>query len=81
VVAGVIRRKKFIYDLWGDAVNTASRMESHGQAGAIQITRATYDLICREFLCEPRGTVRVKGKGEMEVWHVLGARPAVDTVV
>jgi guanylate cyclase len=56
-------------------------MESHGQAGAIQITRATYDLICREFLCEPRGTVRVKGKGEMEVWHVLGARPVVDTVV
>ena len=71
VVAGVIGRKKFIYDLWGDAVNTASRMESHGRAGAIQITRATYDLISREFLCEPRGTVRVKGKGEMEVWHVL----------
>jgi len=45
VMAGVIGRKKFIYDLWGDAVNTASRMESHGQGGAIQITRATYDLV------------------------------------
>ena len=74
VVAGVIGRKKFIYDLWGDAVNTASRMESHGSAGAVQITRATYELIRDEFLCEPRGTVNVKGKGEMEVWHVIEER-------
>ncbi len=71
VVAGVIGRKKFIYDLWGDAVNTASRMESHGVGGLIQITRATYDLIKDEFLCEPRGPVNVKGKGVMEVWQVL----------
>jgi adenylate cyclase len=75
VVAGVIGRKKFIYDLWGDAVNTASRMESHGQAGIIQITRATYELIKDEFVCEPRGTVDVKGKGKMEVWFVTGERP------
>jgi len=74
VVAGVIGRKKFIYDLWGDAVNIASRMESHGEAGAIQITRATYDLIQAEFECVPKGTIRVKGKGEMEVWHVVRAR-------
>jgi guanylate cyclase len=73
VVAGVIGRKKFIYDLWGDAVNTASRMESHGSAGVIQITRATYELIKDAFVCEPRGTVEVKGKGAMEVWHVQGA--------
>jgi len=76
VVAGVIGRKKFIYDLWGDAVNTASRMESHGSNGTIQITRATYDLIKDEFSCERRGTVYVKGKGEMEAWHIqsdLGA--------
>jgi len=74
VVAGVIGRKKFIYDLWGDAVNTASRMESHGTGGAIQITRATYELIKDNFVCEPRGTVTVKGKGEMEVWHVIGVK-------
>ena len=70
VVAGVIGRKKFIYDLWGDAVNTASRMESHGSAGVIQITRSTFELIKDAFVCEPRGTVDVKGKGAMEVWHV-----------
>ncbi len=74
VVAGVIGRKKFIYDLWGDAVNTASRMESHGQGGIIQITRATYELVKDEFVCEPRGTMNVKGKGEMEVWFVTGER-------
>jgi guanylate cyclase len=74
VLAGVIGRKKFIYDLWGDAVNTASRMESHGTGGAIQITRATYDLIKDDFACEPRGTVNVKGKGEMDVWHVTGVK-------
>jgi len=71
VVAGVIGTKKFIYDLWGDAVNTASRMESHGQEGIIQITRATYDLVKDEFACEPHGSVNVKGKGEMKVWHVM----------
>jgi guanylate cyclase len=70
VVAGVIGRKKFIYDLWGDAVNTASRMESHGSNGTIQITRTTYELIKNDFVCEPRGTVYVKGKGEMEAWHI-----------
>jgi len=74
VVAGVIGNMKFAYDLWGDAVNTASRMESHGVPGQIQITRATYELIKDEFLCEPRGPVSVKGKGEMEVWQVQGAR-------
>jgi guanylate cyclase len=74
VVAGVIGRKRFLYDLWGDAVNTASRMESHGTSGHIQITRATYELLKDEFRCEPRGTVSIKGKGEMETWYLLGRR-------
>jgi guanylate cyclase len=74
VVAGVIGRKRFLYDLWGDAVNTASRMESHGTAGRIQITRATYELLGDEFECEPRGTITVKGKGEVEAWYLLRPR-------
>jgi adenylate cyclase len=74
VVAGVIGRKRFLYDLWGDAVNTASRMESHGAPGRIQITRATYELLADEFECEPRGTIAVKGKGEVEVWYLIRPR-------
>jgi adenylate cyclase len=74
VVAGVIGRKRFLYDLWGDAVNTASRMESHGTSGRIQITRATKELLEDEFLCEPRGAIPVKGKGEMEAWYLVGRR-------
>ena len=74
VIAGVIGRKKFLYDLWGDAVNTASRMESQGTPGDIQITRATYELLEDEFVCVPRGTVAVKGKGEMETWYLVGRR-------
>jgi adenylate cyclase len=74
VVAGVIGTKRFLYDLWGDAVNTASRMESHGTAGEIQITRATYELLKDEFVCRPRGTILVKGKGLMETWYLVGSR-------
>jgi guanylate cyclase len=76
-VAGVIGRKRFLYDLWGDAVNTASRMESHGTSGRIQITRETKELLQDEFVCEPRGTIIVKGKGEMEVWYLVGRRADV----
>ena len=73
VVAGVIGRKKFAYDLWGDTVNTASRMESHGSGGFIQITEATYNLIKNDFNCEARGKVNVKGKGEINVWYVVNS--------
>ena len=75
LVAGVIGSKRFLYDLWGDAVNTASRMESLGTPGEIQITRATYELLKDEFVCKPRGTIQVKGKGEMETWYLMGPRP------
>jgi guanylate cyclase len=74
VTAGVIGTKRFLYDLWGDAVNTASRMESNGTPGEIQITRATYDLLKDAFVCTRRGTIPVKGKGEMETWYLVGAR-------
>lgn len=74
MVAGVIGKRKFVYDVWGDAVNIASRMESHGLGGAVQITQATYELIKDDFVCEPRGTVNVKGKGEMEVWLVKSSK-------
>jgi class 3 adenylate cyclase len=74
VVAGVIGRKRFLYDLWGDAVNTASRMESHGTPGRIQITRATYELLADEFECESRGTIAIKGKGDLEAWYLVGPK-------
>ena len=73
VVAGVIGSKKFSYDLWGDAANTASRMESHGREGRIQISRATYELVKDDFACSYLGEVDVKGKGLMDVWAVEGS--------
>jgi adenylate cyclase len=74
VIGGVIGRKKFVYDIWGDAVNVASRMESQGVAGQIQVTRATYELICEEFLCEPRGLIEIKGRGEMDTYFLVGRK-------
>jgi guanylate cyclase len=78
VVAGVIGRKKFIYDLWGSTVNLASRMESHGERGIVQITRNTFELIGDRFDCQSRGTISVKGAGQIEVWHVVGPKAARD---
>jgi adenylate cyclase len=75
VIAGVIGTKRFLYDLWGDAVNTASRMESQSTPGEIQITRATYELLKDEFVCRRRGTILIKGKGQMETWYLVGSRP------
>jgi class 3 adenylate cyclase len=75
-VAGVIGLKKFIYDVWGDTVNTASRMESTGVPGRIQVTRATYERLNAEFEFERRGIVDVKGKGPIETWFLVGRRAA-----
>ncbi|MEA1901987.1 MAG: adenylate/guanylate cyclase domain-containing protein [Actinomycetota bacterium] len=72
VVAGIIGTKKFSYDLWGDSVNTASRMESTSTAGEIQIAETTKRLVEQDFICEPKGTVEVKGKGPITVWAVIG---------
>jgi adenylate cyclase len=70
LVAGVIGKKKFAYDLWGDTVNTASRMESHGLENIIQVTESTYNLVKDDFICEFRGKIEVKGKGQIAVYKV-----------
>ena len=74
VVAGVIGMKKFIYDLWGDTVNVASRMESQGIAGGIQVTKATYQRLQNNYILEKRGSIFVKGKGEMVTYWLTGRR-------
>jgi class 3 adenylate cyclase len=74
VTAGVIGVKKFIYDLWGDTVNTASRMESHSEEGCIQITEEVYGLVKNEFECKPRGVIEVKGKGAMSTYFLTGVK-------
>jgi adenylate cyclase len=73
-VAGVIGQKKFSYDIWGDTVNSASRMQSHASPGSIQITKATHDLIAEKFTCERLEKIEVKGKGKMEVWRLVSRK-------
>ena len=73
-VAGVIGNKKFIYDVWGDTVNTASRMESHGIEGKIQVSEVTYKQLRENYVLQKRGSIEVKGKGEMITYLLQGKK-------
>lgn len=74
IVAGVVGKSKFCYDIWGDSVNTASRMESSGEPGKINISNTTYDQIKDKYTCEHRGKIPAKNKGEIDMYFLLGPK-------
>ena len=78
VVAGIVGLKKFSYDIWGDTVNTASRMESSGAIGKVNISGVTYELVKNKYSCTSRGKLEAKGKGLIEMYFVEGPRMTVD---
>jgi len=80
IMAGVIGRAKFSYDVWGDPVNVASRMESSGLPDCIQVSERTHALIKDDFICHPRGIMDIKGKGQMPTWLVEGRRKVVNGI-
>ena len=74
----MVGTRKFFYDVWGDAVNLAARMETTGSAGKIQVSQDIYECLRDEFVLEARGEIEVKGKGKMPTWFLLaGKSPAV----
>ena len=74
LVAGIVGKRKYAYDIWGDTVNIASRMESNCEPGAINISKPTFDLVRSSFACEARGKVTAKNIGEVEMYYVTGSR-------
>lgn len=78
VVAGVVGSRRFFYDVWGDAVNVASRMESTDAAGRIQVPEAVYERLKDEFVLQERGRIAVKGKGIMRTWYLVGRKAIID---
>lgn len=74
LVAGIVGKRKYAYDIWGDTVNIASRMESNCEPGAVNISKPTFDLVRSTFECEPRGKVEAKNIGEVEMYYVLGRK-------
>jgi adenylate cyclase len=76
VVAGVVGSRRFFYDVWGDAVNVAARMESTDSVGRIQVPEDVYERLKDEFVMQERGRIEVKGKGLMRTWYVIGRKAA-----
>jgi adenylate cyclase len=72
VVAGVVGTRKFFYDVWGDAVNTAARMEQTGEPGRIQVAPEAYERLKEQYVLEERGLIEVRGKGAMRTWFLVG---------